>query len=75
MSNDTARFATDLWEAIREYLPPKKGDAALAFLQVFADHGHDSADLTDVQDDDDLAGAYAEVFGEEHEIEADWDDE
>lgn len=75
-----SRLCLDLWSAIRDHLiAAQRGEAALAMMEAFADHGMDARDLCDVVDEDSyLTRAYHEVFGEDDEDSSDdygYDDE
>lgn len=64
--SDDARLLLDVWEVVRDHLPPAKREvAAIALMRVFADHGYDARDLAAVKDEDeDLDVAFEEVFSD-----------
>lgn len=75
-----AQIITEVWDAIRDYIPAsKRSDAAHSMVRVFADrYDADAADLSDLTTEEaELAEAYETIFGSdlEDDVEEDYDDE
>ncbi len=78
MSSPESRLLLDVWDAVRELVPPpKREEASLAILRAFVDHGCDAHDLAEAkEDDEDLAIAFDDLFGtDEEEKETDEEEE
>ncbi len=64
----------ELWELVRDFIPiSRRPDVALSVLRSFEEYGFESADLSDILDEDEsLTAAYRECFDiEDEEIEDD----
>lgn len=70
MSNE-AQVILDVWEAVRDHLPHgKRAAVAQDIVYAFQEYGFESGDCGSIVDEDpDLAAAFADIFTEDDDDE------